>query len=324
VKAARFATYGSPHEVVKVVDVDRPVPAGDQVLIRVRSASVNPLDRGPKGKPYIVRLMTGLRTPKDPRLGHDVAGRIEAVGANVSGFKVGDDVFGTCHGAFAEFACAGESKIVLKPARMTFEQAASIPVAALTALQGLRDTGRIATGERVLINGASGGVGTFAVQIAKVFGADVTGVCSTKNVDLVRSLGATRVIDYTRADFTAGTERYDLIFDCAGNRSLSAVRRLLKPGGRYVAVGAPPEGRWLGPIAHILKAFVLSRFARKSVLLFLAKISQQDLRAICELVEAEKVTPVIDRRYRLNDAGEAIGYLDFGHARGKVIIAVSE
>jgi NADPH:quinone reductase-like Zn-dependent oxidoreductase len=237
---------------------------------------------------------------------------------------VGDNVFGTCLGAFAEFACAFESKLVRKPSQMTFEQAASIPVAALTALQGLRDVGRIAPGQRVLINGSAGGVGTFAVQIAKAFGAAVTGVCSTKNVNMARSLGAERVIDYTREDFTTGTDRYDLIFDCAGNRSLSAVRRLLTPGGRYVAVGAPPHGRWLGPLAHILKTYLLSRFARETVLLFLAKISTQDLHVICDLVESGKVTPVIDRRYGLADVGEAIRYLDLGHARGKVLVTIPE
>ena len=259
-KAIVYHNYGSP-DVLRLEEIEKPVPNDNQVLVRVRAASVNPLDwHYMEGTPYFVRLLTGLRKPKDTRLGVDVAGQVEAVGRNVTQFKPGDEVFGACRGAFAEYACTSESALVMKPDNVTFEQAASVPVAALTALQGLRDKGQIQPGQKVLINGAAGGVGTFAVQIAKSFGADVTGVCSTRNVDMVRSIGADRVIDYTREDFTKSGQRYDLIFDCVGNHSLSACRRVLNPKGIY-AYRSEDQRRWLiGPLARPIKALVLSRF----------------------------------------------------------------
>jgi NADPH:quinone reductase-like Zn-dependent oxidoreductase len=264
--------------------------------------------------------MAGLRKPKITRLGVDVAGQVEAVGGKVTLFKPGDEVFGSCRGAFAEYVCTSESALVMKPDNVTFEQAASAPVAAFTALQGLRDKGRIQPGQKVLINGAAGGVGTFAVQIARWFGADVTGVCSTRNADMVRSIGANRVIDYTEADFTKSGQRYDLFFDCVGNHSLLACRRVLNPKGIYVMVGGRPDGQWLGPLARPLKALVLSRFVSQNLVMFLARPNKRDLSIICDLMKAGKVTPVIDRRYGLSDVPEAIRYLEEGHARGKVVI----
>jgi NADPH:quinone reductase-like Zn-dependent oxidoreductase len=250
-----------------------------------------------------------------------VAGQVEAVGRNVTRFKPGDEVFGACRGAFAEYACTSESAVAMKPDNVTFEQAASVPIAAFTALQGLRDKGQIQPGQKVLINGAAGGVGTFAVQIAKSFGADVTGVCSTRNVDMVRSIGADRVIDYTRVDFTKSGQRYDLLFDCIGNHSLLACRRVLNPKGIYVAVGGP-NGRWIGPMALFFRALVLSRFVSQNLAAFIAKASKEDLVILRELVLAGKVTPVIDKRYRLSEVPEAIRYLEEGHARGKVAITL--
>jgi NADPH:quinone reductase-like Zn-dependent oxidoreductase len=320
-KAIVVSNYGSP-DVLKCDEVDKPTAGDDQVLIKVRAASVNPLDRMVRGKPYLIRLMTGLRKPKDTRLGRDVAGEVEAVGRNVTRFKPGDAVFGTCRGAFAEYACALESKLAMKPNKVTFEQAASVPVAGLTALQGLRDKGQIRSGAKVLINGAAGGVGTFAVQIAKSFGAEVTAVCSTGKVDMVLSIGADRIIDYTREDFTKGEQRYDLIFDCAGTRSLSALRRLLNPKGVYILVGAPAQGRWVGPLAQVLKTLVASWFVSEKLVLFLAQIRTEDLTILGELIEAGRVTPVIGKRYRLSEVPEAIRYLEEGHARGKVVITV--
>jgi NADPH:quinone reductase-like Zn-dependent oxidoreductase len=291
-------------------------------LTRVRAAAVNPVDRRFRGKPYTVRIMTGLREPKDTRLGVDVAGEVEAVGRGVTQFKPGDAVFGACRGALAEYACAPESKLVTKPDQVTFEQAAAVPVAALTALQGLRDKGRIQPGQKVLINGAAGGVGTFAVQIAKSFGADVTGVCSTRNVELVRAIGAGRVIDYAREDFTKGTERYDLILDCVVNHPLSACRRVLYPGGRYVIVGAP-NSRWMiGILAPSIKALVLSPFVSQKLVVLIASLNKEDLTVMRDLMEAGKVTPVIDRRYGLSEAPEAFRHLEGRHARGKVVITL--
>jgi NADPH:quinone reductase-like Zn-dependent oxidoreductase len=291
-------------------------------LLKVHAASVNPLDwHFMRGTPYILHIMAGLRKPKITRLGVDVAGQVEAVGRKVTQFKPGDAVFGSCRGAFAEYACAGESALVMKPDNVTFEQAASAPVAAFTALQGLRDKGKIQPGQKVLINGAAGGVGTFAVQIAKSFGADVTGVCSTTNVDMVRSIGADRVIDYTQEDFTKGAQRYDLIFDTVGNHSLLACRRALNPKGIYIPIGGP-GGRWMiGALARAITALVLSRLGKqKLVIFFLAKSSQEDLTVMYELIKAGKVIPVIDRRYSLSEVPEAIRYLEKGHARGKVLI----
>jgi NADPH:quinone reductase-like Zn-dependent oxidoreductase len=319
-KAAVYGRYG-PSDVVQMKDVEKPVPRDNEVLIKVRAASVNPQDwHFMRGTPYILRIQAGLRKPKDTRLGVDVAGQVEAVGGNVTQFRPGDEVFGSCRGAFAEYACTSESALVMKPDNVTFEQAASVPVAALTALQGLRNKGQIQPGQKVLINGAAGGVGTFAVQIAKSFGADVTGVCSTRNVDMVRSIGADHVVDYTQEDFTKSGQRYDLFFDCVGNHSLSACRGVLTPKGVYIAVGGP-SGRWMiGPLTRAITAPVLSRFVSQKLVMVLAKPNQKDLTIVRDLIEAGRATPVIDKRYRLSEVPDAIRYLEEGHARGKVVI----
>jgi NADPH:quinone reductase-like Zn-dependent oxidoreductase len=316
-----YRSYGPP-DVLACEDVEKPTARDDQVLIKVRAASVNPLDwHFMRGEPYFLRVGSGLRKPKVTRLGVDLAGQVEAVGRNVTQFQPGDEVFGTSRGAFAEYVCAAEKAVALKPANVTFEQAAAVPVAGLSALQALRDKGRIQPGQKVLVNGAAGGVGTFAVQIARSFGADVTGVCSTRNVDMVRSIGADRVIDYTRDDFTEGGQRYDLILDCIGNRPLSACRRVMSPGGFYVAVGGS-GGRAIGPLARMLGAAVLSRFVSQHLVMFLASLNKGDLVVLKGLIEAGKVTPVIDRSYALREVPEAIRYLEEGHARGKVVITM--
>jgi len=321
-RAIAYTEYGPP-DVLQFAEVAKPAPKDAEVLIGVRAASVNPLDwHFMRGTPYLVRMMAGLRKPRVTGLGVDVAGQVEAVGKNVTQFQPGDEVFGTCKGAFAEYVCAAEAAVVLKPANLTFEQAAAVPVAAVTALQGLRDKGQIQRGQKVLINGAAGGVGTFAVQIAKVFGADVTGVCSTRNMDMVQSIGATRVIDYTQEDFTRSGQRYDLMFDTVGNHSLSDCRRALTTKGTLVMVGGPDKGRWLGPLPDVLKAVVVSRFVSQKLLLFLARLKKDDLRVLRELLEAGKVVPVIDRSYPLSEAPEAIRYLEAGHARGKVVLTM--
>jgi NADPH:quinone reductase-like Zn-dependent oxidoreductase len=318
-KAIVYQNYGAP-DVLKCEEIEKPTAGDNEVLIKVRAASVNPLDwRFMRGRPYLIRIISGLRKPKDWRTGHDVAGHVDAVGGNVTQFKPGDEVFGSCSGAFAEYACASESELVIKPDNLTFEQAASAPVAAFTALQGLRDKGQIEAGQKVLINGAAGGVGTFAVQIAKWFGADVTGVCSARNVDMVRSLGADQVIDYTREDFTKRGRRYDLLFDCIGNHSLSACRRVLNSKGTFIIVGGP-DGRWIGPMASPFKGIVLSRFVSQKFVTVMSRSSKEDLTIICELMATGKLTPVIDRRYRFSEIPEAIRYLEEGHARGKVVI----
>lgn len=312
-KAVVHHQYGSP-DILRIEEVEKPTAQDEEVLIKVRAAAVNPVDRLISG-PYFVRPMTGLRRPKDIRVGRDLAGEIEAVGSNVRQFRPGDAVFGTSLGVFAEYVCARQNKLALKPANLTFEQAAAVPVAGITALQGLRDKGRIQTGQKVLINGAAGGVGTFAVQIAKSFGAEVTAVCSTRNVEMVRSIGADRVIDYTQEDFTQSGQRYDLLFDSVGNRSFSACRRAMSPTGILVIAGAKSMSR-------LLKAPLLSPFVSQKVVAFIASIKQQDLIVLKELMEAKKVTPVIDRYYTLREAPEAIRYLEEGHARGKVVITV--
>jgi NADPH:quinone reductase-like Zn-dependent oxidoreductase len=319
-KAALYTRYGPPN-VVRITDVEKPVPKDNEVLIEVHAASVNPLDwHFMEGTPYFVRIPAGLLKPKDKRLGVDVAGEVEAVGSNVTQFKPGDAVFGSCRGAFAEYACASESALVMKPDNVTFEQAASVPVAAFTALQALRDKGHIQPRHKVLINGAAGGVGTFAVQIAKAFGANVTGVCSTRNVEMVRSLGADQVVDYTQEDFTKSGRRYDIIFDSVGNHSLLASRRVLTPKGTYIAVGGP-SGRWMiGPLTRAITAPVLSRFVSQNLVTVLARPSKEDLTVMHDLMAGGRVTPVIDRCYRLSEVPEAIRYLEEGHARGKVVI----
>ncbi len=321
-KAVVYCDYGSP-DVLRYEDVEKPVPGDDEVLVRVRAAALNPLDwHSMRGTPYFARIGMGLRKPKVIRLGVDFAGTVEAVGRNVTRFKPGDEVLGGRTGALAEYVSVrADRAVVLKPANLTFEQAAAVPVAAITALQALRDRGRVQPGQRVLVNGASGGVGTFAVQIAKSLGADVTGVCSTRNVELVRSIGADRVIDYTREDFTKSGQAYDLIVDNVGNRSLSECRRALKPGGRYVMVGGS-SGRWLDPLPRVLGAFVLSRFVSQDMVMLLAQLNEKDLTVLRDLMQAGKVTPVIDRRYRLTEVPAAMRYLETGHARGKVVITL--
>jgi len=318
-KAIVYHNYGSP-DVLKCDEIHQPVVKDDEVLIRVRAASVNPADwHLMRGKPYIVHLFAGLRKPKI-RLGADVAGQVEAVGRKVTQFKPGDEVFGICRGAFAEYVSASELGLVMKPENITFEQAASVPVAALTAVQGLRNKGKIQPGHKVLINGAAGGVGTFAVQVAKSLGAEVTGVCSTRNVEMVRSLGADQVIDYTQEDFTKGWQRYDLILDCVGNHSPSACRRVLSPKGIHVLVGGPSGPGTLGFVARLIAALVRSRFASQKFTMILTRRSKDDLTLMHDLMRAGKVTPVIDRRYSLNEVPKAFGYLEEGHARGKVVI----
>jgi NADPH:quinone reductase-like Zn-dependent oxidoreductase len=323
-KAAVYTRYGPP-DVVQITEVEKPVPKDNEVLIRVRAASVNPYDwHFMRGMPYFLRLGAGLRKPRVARLGVDAAGQVETVGRNVTQVKPGDEVLGLCRGAFAEYSCASESRLARKQEKVTFEQAASVPIAGLTALQGLRDKGKIQAGQKVLINGAAGGVGTFAVQIAKSFGANVTGVCSTRNVGMVRSIGADYVIDYTQEDFTKREQRYDLILDCVANHSLSAFRRVLSPKGRYIMVGAADAGgRWMiGLLARLVKALVLSWLVRQKLGTVGAKANQEDLTILQDLIATGKVTPVIDRRYSLNEVPEAIRYLEEGHARGKVVITL--
>ena len=327
-KATVYRRYGSP-DVLQFEEIERPTVGDNEVLIKVRAASANPLDwKLMSGGPFIVRLLLGLVKPKVKRPGVDLAGQVEAVGRNVTQFKPGDEVFGVCRGAFAEYACTSvsasvlKSPLVLKPDNVTFEQAASAPVAALTALQGLRNKGKIQLGQKVLINGAAGGVGTFAVQIAKSFGADVTGVCSTRNVDMVRSIGADRVIDYTQENFTKSGQRYDLFFDCVGNHSLSACRRVLKPKGIYIMVGALGDAPLMDLLGRLIGALVLSRFVSQKLVVFLARSNKEDLTTVGELMATGKVTPVIDRRYRLSEVPEALRYLKEGHARGKVVITL--
>jgi NADPH:quinone reductase-like Zn-dependent oxidoreductase len=315
------AEYGGP-EVLGLREIDAPEVGDDGVLVRVHAAAVNPLDwHDVRGHPYFLRLGNGLFRPKRPVPGVDLAGRVEAVGEEVTRLRPGDEVYGVCRGAFAEYVCGTEDRLVPKPAGLTFEQAAAVPVAALTALQGLRDRGRLQAGQTVLIVGASGGVGTFAVQIARSFGARVTGVCSTRNVDLVRSLGADEVLDYTREDFTRGERRFDLILDMAGTHSLSACRRALTPRGTYVVVGAP-SGRWVRGPDRFVKAMTLSLVVRQKILPFVTSMNREDLGFMKELLEAGTVTPVIDRTYRLAEAAEAVRHLESGHARGKIVLTV--
>src|SRR5216117_319451 len=325
-KAIVYCDYGLTN--LKLENVEKPTPNDDQILVRVRAASVNPYDwHFIEGTPYIMRAMgVGLRKPKDTRLGVDFAGTVEAVGKNVTQFKPGDDVFGGRGGAFAEYVCHRANRAVaLKPASLTFEQAASVNIAGITALQALRDKGQIQPGQKVLINGASGGVGTFAVQIAKSFDADVTGVCSTRNLDMVRSLGADHVIDYTKEDFTKGDQRYDLIFDLVGNHSFSERRNVLNPNGICVMAGIGGAGWHDGigtRLAGELNAYVRSRFVSQKFISYIAQFNKKDMTILADLMQSGKVTPVIDRTYKLSDVPEALRYLEQGHARGKVVIAV--
>ena len=322
--AITHCEYGGP-EVLKLEQVEKPILNDNQVLVRVRAASVNPLDLTIKG-PLLLRPLFGLRKPKETRLGVDYAGVVEAVGKNVTNFSGDDEVFGGKTGAFAEYICVlADRAVVLKPANITFEQAAAVPVAAITALQGLRDKGRIRAGQKVLINGASGGVGTFAVQIAKSFGTEVTGVCSTRNVDLVRSIGADHVIDYTKEDFTKGNQRYDLIYDLVGNHSFSERRRILNPNGICVMAGLGGAGWHEGFASRLLgelNGYLRSRFTRQKFIAYIAQFNKADMSILADLMQSGKVTPVIDRTFKFSETADALRYLETGHARGKVVVAV--
>ncbi|SFI23801.1 NADPH:quinone reductase [Streptosporangium canum] len=322
-KAMVRDAYCSP-DALRLGDIDRPVAGDDDVLVRVHAAGV---DQGVwhlvTGLPYVVRVAGfGLLRPASRVPGLDVAGRVEAVGRNVTRFRPGDEVFGTCGGSFAEYACAREDRLAGKPANVTFEQAAAVPTSAVAALQALRDRGQVRAGQKVLVIGAGGGVGTFAVQLAKALGADVTGVCGTTKTDLVRSIGADDVIDYTREDFADGARRYDLILDTAGRRPLSRLRRALTPRGTLVIVGGEGEGRWLQGTDRQLRALLLAPFVRQRLRVLMSAEREEDLRYCGELIEAGEITPIVDRTYPLSEVPEAIRYLRGGHARGKVVITV--
>ena len=320
-KAIVHDTYGSP-DALELQDVEKPELADDCVLVRVRAAAINPADwYALTGRPYVARVQMGLRRPRERAVGVDFAGTVEALGRDVTGFQPGDEVFGGRSGALAEYVCVRVA-IAPKPANLSFEEAAAVPVAAITALQGLRDKGQLQPGQHVLINGASGGVGTFAVQIAKVLGAEVTGVCSTRNVEIARSLGADHVVDYTREDFTRSDRRYDLMLDIAGSRSLSECRRVLTPDATVVIVGAPKGGAMLGPLSRIVRLRLGAMRSSQKVVFFIAKLDKPDLEILRELIEAGKVTPAIDRRYELSEAADAFRYLEEGHAQGKIVVTV--
>lgn len=323
-KAVLYERFGSP-EVVELRDVEKPPVPDDGVLVRVRASSVNPADWYPMmGRPYVARAMFGMRKPKDSRLGIDYAGTVESVGKSVTRFRPGDEVFGGGTGALAEYACTPEGRaIALKPAGVTFEAAAATPVAGVTALQALRDRALIKPGQKLLINGASGGVGTFTVQVAKAFGAKVTAVCSTGNVEMVRSLGADAVIDYTREDFTRSGQKYDAMIDIAGSRPWSACRRVLERNAAYVIVGGPKKNRVLGPFSRTIKVRVGSIGAsQKVVSFFLARLNQPDLEVLGEMLGSGKLRPVVEKCYPLSDVREAFRHLGTGHAKGKLVVTM--
>ena len=320
-KAIFHDRYGSP-DVLQLSDIDQPVVGDDQVLVRVHAAGLHVGDCfGVRGAPLLMRMATGLLKPKYGVPGFDVAGQVEAVGDKVQRFQAGDEVFGECHGSCAQYVSAAEDKLALKPANLTFQQAAAVPTSALAALHALRDVGKVQPGQQILINGASGGVGTFAVQIARSFGAEVTGVCSTTNVDLVRSIGAHHVIDYTQEDFTQGGRRYDLILDNVENRTLSDCRRALTPRGTLI-LNSGTGAHGLGLLVRLVKPLVLSPLVRHRLRRYLSVPNHEDLVILKELIESSSVTPVIDRTYPLSETAEAIRYLEAGHARGKVVITV--
>jgi NADPH:quinone reductase-like Zn-dependent oxidoreductase len=316
--------YGSP-DVLELQEIPKPTPTEEQVLIRVHAASVNPYDwHLMRGTPSFLRLFIGMRKPKSPRVGADVAGIVEAVGARVTQLKTGDLVFGTAKGSFAEYACAAASQLALKPQEISYEQAACLPIAGITALQGLRDKGKVQTGQTVLINGAAGGVGTLAVQMAKSLGARVTGVCSTRNVGLLRSIGADEVIDYTHEDFAQSGQQYDLLFDLVGNRPLSDCLRALRPYGTYISCGGggPDRSTW-NLLAGLLTNAVRSHFVSQKMPSLLAKINREDLATLADLIRGGNVVPVVDRTYSLGEIAAALRHVESGHARGKVVIAVA-
>lgn len=313
--------YGPP-EVLKLEETDKPELADDAVLVRVHAASVNRLDwYGVTGTPYVARVLGGLRKPKEPGLGVDFAGTVDAVGKDVTHVRPGDEVFGGRTGAFAEYVLVRDA-VAPKPANLTFEEAAAVPVAALTALQGLRDKAQLRPGQTALVNGASGGVGTFAIQIAKALGAEVTAVCSTRNVEQARALGADHVVDYTREDFTRSGRRYDVLFDVAGSRSWRACKRVLEPEGILVMAGAPKGNRWIAPLGHIARIRLASIPSSQKYVFFVANLNREDLGVLRELFEAGKVKPVVERRYELSEVPDALAYMGEGHARGKLVIAV--
>ena len=326
-KAIVYHEFGSP-DVLRIEEVDKPVPTDNQLLIKVRAVSVNPLDwHFMEGTPYIGRpLAFGFLKPEVTRLGVDYAGTVEAVGKNITDFKPGDEVYGNKFGAFAEYLVANDKALALKPTNLTFEQAASLPVAAITALQALRDTGKLQPGQKVLINGASGGVGTFAVQIAKTLGAEVTGVCSGRNAEMVRSLGADHVIDYTKEDFSKGAERYDVILDNVGNQPLGGFRRVLNPKGIYVMIGGGgvKDDAWFGALVRPIKSVLMSKFISQEMKPMLADMNRKDLTVLADMIQAGKVKPVIDRTYPFNQLPDAMRYLEEGHARGKVVVTVGD
>lgn len=322
-KAIRYYRYGSS-DVLQVQDTDKPAIKDNEVLVRVRAASLNPLDLYDlHGLPYIMRMQAGLIRPKANGLGLDMAGTIEAVGKDVTSYQPGDEVFGGRSQTLAEYVAVREdAAMAIKPADLTFEQAAAVPVAALTALQALRDKARVRPGHKVLVNGAAGGVGPFAVQIAKALGAEVTGVCSTRNVDMVASLGADHVVDYAKEDFTRSSQRYDVLVDIAGSRTLSECRRVLARSGVLVGVGAPSKGRWLGPMRRFVTMLLVAPVVSQQMTFFMAELSRDDLAVLCDLLETGKVRPVIDRTYPLSEVPQAIRYLETGHARAKVVITI--
>ena len=323
-QAIIYRRYGPP-DVLEYEELENPIPAQGEVLIQVRAASVNPYDwHLLRGTPTFIRLFTGLRSPKSPRLGADVSGVAAAVGSGVTHFKPGDAVFGVCRGAFAEFACGKETELALKPEGLSFEQAAAVPIAGITALQGLRDCGRVLPRQRVLINGAAGGVGTFAVQIGKWLGGHLTGVCSTRNVAFVQSLGADSVIDYTLQDFTRSSDRYDVIFDLVGNHPLKAMRRVLSPKGTFVGCGGGGPDKPAGELlSMIVGRLVMSPFTRQKLTGIFAKINAADLNVLGGLLQSGTIEPVLDRSYPLSGVAEALRYIEGGHARGKVTIGIA-
>jgi NADPH:quinone reductase-like Zn-dependent oxidoreductase len=322
-RAAVHERFGPP-EVVEIRDLDVPVPAEDEVLVRVRASSVNVSDwYEVGGRPYVARFSMGLRGPKDERIGTDYAGVVEAVGKDVTGFRPGDDVFGGRNGAFADYVVVkAERSIVPKPESASFEQAAAVPLAALTALQALRDHGKVEPGERVLVHGASGGVGTFAVLVAKALGTEVTAVCSTRSVDQARMLGADHVVDYTKDDFSRDGRRYDLMIDVAGTRPWSACKRALEPDGRLVLVGGPRKSRLLGPLGGLARKMLGGLFGSRKVTFFVAKFNKQDMEILRDLLADGKLTPVIDRKYALDEIGDALRYMGDGHPQGKIVITM--